>query len=333
MPVHRRAPKSSSPSSTTSRRETRLRTDSAARPPEGAGPKALAVSSRSQPARVLLSTARAANALGTVLDHLHCQIAVALRPGGERALQLRSRSCSQKTCPQSQRSGQCSTTSSTAQTGNRSRPRPSCPGCAPRPRPEESLPRFGAAARRVRARRGRGVARAAVQPPLELGDPLILARDTRFQPADLLIHPQQHRNHSLAALVVDRLRLGALHTPVFDAAGLCPPDQLNAYLKAASEQAVSHRGDDRNRTGVDGFAVRRKRRLLASVSGFRGPQVLSGALRSRSVWESPGRVVPLAARVPGRESVGLNRCPKGPGVMLGSPDGRAASYCILRAKQ
>jgi hypothetical protein len=84
---------------------------------------------------------------------------------------------------------------------------------------------------RVRARRSRGIPRATVQPPLKLGDPLILTRNTSFKPTDLLIHPQQHRHHGLAALVIDRLSLRALHTPIFDGAELCPPDPLNAYQK------------------------------------------------------------------------------------------------------
>jgi hypothetical protein len=57
----------------------------------------------------------------------------------------------------------------------------------------------------------RAIARAAVQPALELRDPLILARDTLLEPPDLLVHPQEHRHDDLAALVVDRLRLRALH--------------------------------------------------------------------------------------------------------------------------
>jgi hypothetical protein len=50
------------------------------------------------------------------------------------------------------------------------------------------------------------------------------------------------------------------------------------------------RGDDRNRTGVDGFAVRHKGVLSAYLRRFRGPQMLSGALKKRSVGESLGRV-------------------------------------------
>ena len=53
----------------------------------------------------------------------------------------------------------------------------------------------------VRLGRGRGVARAAVQPPLKLGDPLLLTSHTRFQPADLPIQPQKNRHHDLTALV------------------------------------------------------------------------------------------------------------------------------------
>jgi len=51
----------------------------------------------------------------------------------------------------------------------------------------------------------------------------------------------------------------------------------------------SQRGDDRNRTGVDGFAVRPKMQFLAYLSGFQGSRVFSGALVKRSVWESLGR--------------------------------------------
>src|SRR5439155_21790231 len=63
----------------------------------------------------------------------------------------------------------------------------------------------------------------------ELRDALLLTGHTLGQPRDLLVHPQQHRDHRLTALVVDRLRLGALHTTEFAAAALCPADRLNAY--------------------------------------------------------------------------------------------------------
>lgn len=76
---------------------------------------------------------------------------------------------------------------------------------------------------RIGARRSRGVPRRAVQLALKLRDPLVLARNTVLQPTDLLIHPQQHCDHNLAALIIDRLRLNAVHTDVFDTTELTPP--------------------------------------------------------------------------------------------------------------
>ncbi len=64
-----------------------------------------------------------------------------------------------------------------------------------------------------------------------LGDALILTRHTLLQAADLLVHAKDNRDHDLAALVIDRLSLSAIHAPKFDATGLCPPDRLNAYEK------------------------------------------------------------------------------------------------------
>src|SRR5665213_1506693 len=86
-------------------------------------------------------------------------------------------------------------------------------------------------ARRIRARRLRAVARASVQSPLELSDPLALPRDGLRKLLDLAIHPQQHLDHDIAARVIDRLRLSPIHTPRFDTAELCPPDPLNANQK------------------------------------------------------------------------------------------------------
>jgi hypothetical protein len=51
----------------------------------------------------------------------------------------------------------------------------------------------------------------------------------RFKLLNTAIHRQQHLDDHLTALVIDRLRLGALHKTEFDAPGLCPPDRLNAY--------------------------------------------------------------------------------------------------------
>jgi hypothetical protein len=57
------------------------------------------------------------------------------------------------------------------------------------------------------------------------------------------------------------------------------------------------KGDDRNRTGVDGFAAFPKVRFLAYLSGSRGPTVLSGALRKRLIGQPNGQPVwPAGAR-------------------------------------
>jgi transposase-like protein len=84
-------------------------------------------------------------------------------------------------------------------------------------------------ARRILTRRQRRVTRVAPQPTLERDDPLFLPGDALGQPLDLLVHPQQHRDNHLAALVIDRLRLGAFHASTFGARRLCPPNRLNAY--------------------------------------------------------------------------------------------------------
>jgi hypothetical protein len=77
--------------------------------------------------------------------------------------------------------------------------------------------------RRIGARRLRAITRATIQPALKLRDALILASDTLHELLDLAIHAQQHLDHGLTARIIDRLRLGALHTPRFDEPELCPP--------------------------------------------------------------------------------------------------------------
>jgi hypothetical protein len=78
--------------------------------------------------------------------------------------------------------------------------------------------------RRILAGRHRGVARVAVQALLEL-------RDARRQLGDLRIlcgkprrQRQEHSHNGLASLLVDRLRLGALHSAQFSRAGGVPSD-------------------------------------------------------------------------------------------------------------
>lgn len=70
------------------------------------------------------------------------------------------------------------------------------------------------------------------QPTLELSDPLVLLANALLQALNLLVHPQQHGDNRLAALVIDRLGLLALHTPTFAAAGLRPPNRPNGYENA-----------------------------------------------------------------------------------------------------
>src|SRR5580698_4405205 len=74
------------------------------------------------------------------------------------------------------------------------------------PAPRRILLALGRATRRIRARRLRTVARTTTQPPLVL-----------------LRQRQQHRDDRITTLLIDRLRLDALHASYFDTAQLCPP--------------------------------------------------------------------------------------------------------------
>jgi len=88
---------------------------------------------------------------------------------------------------------------------------------------------------RVLARRHGGVVRVAVEPSLQLGDPLVvldgLLSDLPGQLLDLFVHAQQHRDNGLATLVIDRLGIGALYAKGFAGRRLCPPTRLNGYQK------------------------------------------------------------------------------------------------------
>lgn len=66
-------------------------------------------------------------------------------------------------------------------------------------------------ARRIRARRQRGITRTLGQLALQLLHP-------RLQLLDPAIHRQQHLDYSLTPRVTDRLRLNTLHTPRFNKA-------------------------------------------------------------------------------------------------------------------
>src|SRR3954447_12346859 len=114
-------------------------------------------------------------------------------------------------------------------------------GLAARLAPRRILAATRRAARRIGARRLRRVARRPLDPALKLRDPLLLPGDLRRQLLDLRLKPlvlrrqrQQHLDDGIATLLIDRLGLGALHTPKFDARRLCPPNQLNAYRIVAN---------------------------------------------------------------------------------------------------
>src|SRR5215211_4829109 len=73
-------------------------------------------------------------------------------------------------------------------------------------------------ARRIGARRLRGVTRRALDLTLELCDPLLLPRDRRRQRLHLRLKPlvlrrqrEQHLDHGIATPLIDRLGLGTLH--------------------------------------------------------------------------------------------------------------------------
>jgi hypothetical protein len=64
---------------------------------------------------------------------------------------------------------------------------------------------LGRSARRIVAGWLRRVARGPPDPALEHSDPLVLRSDTLLQAPDLLVHPQQHRDHHrITALVSAR---------------------------------------------------------------------------------------------------------------------------------
>src|SRR3954447_18005978 len=119
-------------------------------------------------------------------------------------------------------------------------------GLAARLAPRRILAATRRAARRIGARRLRRVARSPLDPALKLPDPLLLPGDLRRQLLDLRLKPlvlrrqrQQHLDDDIATLLIDRLGLGALHTPKFDPRRLCPPNQLNAYSLCPSSRAIS----------------------------------------------------------------------------------------------
>jgi hypothetical protein len=53
--------------------------------------------------------------------------------------------------------------------------------------------------------------------------PLVLTSDALGELLNLTIHPQQHLDHDLPALVIDRFRLLPFYTKRFDTTRLCTP--------------------------------------------------------------------------------------------------------------
>jgi hypothetical protein len=91
------------------------------------------------------------------------------------------------------------------------------------------------------------------------------------------------------------------------------------HITTPNATSTARKGDDRNRTGVDGFAVRRKAVLSAYLSGFRRPQMPSAALKKRSVGESLGRD-------------SLTCCPQGPSTYSPLPSTSACVQIVRSAR-
>jgi hypothetical protein len=113
------------------------------------------------------------------------------------------------------------------------------PRLAALPAPRRVLAALGHRARRIHAGRLRTITRTTTQPPLQLHDPLTLARNPRRQALDLRLQTlvlhrqrQQHRDHRITTLLEDRLRLDTLHPQALDAPKVMSPNQLNAYAVA-----------------------------------------------------------------------------------------------------
>src|SRR5215218_7634024 len=103
---------------------------------------------------------------------------------------------------------------------------------------------------RVPARRRRGIARVAAKAALELRNPLVLAGHALAKPPDLLIHPQQHRDHDLATLPEDRLRLGPLHTTRIRRPGAMSPQPTERLLFTAGLQGIHTSAKDERNFGA-----------------------------------------------------------------------------------
>jgi hypothetical protein len=98
--------------------------------------------------------------------------------------------------------------------------------------PGAILATLGRRTGRIAAGRLRRVARRPPDPALELRDPLVLRTNALLKTLDLLVHPQQDRDNYIAALVIDRFGLNALHNRKIPCKSRkpCPKTNgLNAY--------------------------------------------------------------------------------------------------------
>src|SRR5437870_13562149 len=89
--------------------------------------------------------------------------------------------------------------------------------------------------RRILARRQRRVMRVALQPLLKLPHTLRELRQLSVLRLHARRQRQQHLDHRLAALRVDRLRLRALHTRSFATPARDPADSQGTSLREGSK--------------------------------------------------------------------------------------------------
>ena len=222
MPVLIRARNNCSHSSTTSRRETRLRTDRVTTAAWNRGPNALPATSAGSVARCLAPQSGQRSARALMLDHdrrdLRQLLDLVTEP--DHRPRTRSRVAEHMPAPTRRRPVHDHLIHSR---GRQQLPTMTLMTRAARPACDPTGPSAAAAASACPD------SAAATSSASSSAAPARADQPWSRQLPDLTIHPQQHLDHDLTPRVVDRLRLSPLHTPKFDRAKLCPPDQLNAY--------------------------------------------------------------------------------------------------------
>ena len=301
-----RAPKSSRNSSVASRRETRFLTDSVAIAASSRGPKAPAGTSGGSSARVVRPQS------GQRRRWSRCSLRMTAI-GGSSATWWRAclptgrRSASLKRWPQAQRSGHWSKSSSTAASGRSRRPCPTMARLGSLATLRRRRPPALRRPRRILAGRHRGVARVAVQALLEL-------RDSRRQLGDLRIlcgkprrQRQEHSHDGLASLLVDRLRLGPLHSAQFSRAGGVPSDLQQVEACHFAADGPRARGTERlhllwaSHVSItcDSLRQQRNRAVLPHITAVVNLSVTSSPFTLESAGSSTcfgGRTATLPAR-------------------------------------